>query len=129
MEDNVKKVIIVLSFISIIFISFAYSEDYGSDSSGDGDVFIPPGMEVIKRGDVNIVVPKGGQLRKQDSVMLIETADEYASRKFMDADERFKKIEKELQVQKKEIEDLKSAVKKTEEYGREKRPVSHRSLP
>ena len=45
--------------------------------------------------------------------MLIETADEYASRKFADTDDRFKKIEKEL-------ERLKSVVKKSEEDGRKK---------
>ena len=100
----------------ILFISPAYGEDGSSDN---GDVIIPPGMEVIKEGDVNVVVPKGGRLRKQDSVMLIETADEYASRKFADTDDGFKKIEKELETQKKELETqkkeleyLKSAAKK-----------------
>ena len=105
-----KKIIIILSFMCILFISTAYGEEESSDS---GDVIIPLGMEVIKEGDVNVVVPKGGRLRKQDNVMLIETADEYASRKFADTDDRFKKIEKEL-------ERLKSVVKKSEEDGRKK---------
>jgi len=112
-----KKIIIILSFMCILSISPAYGEEEGPDS---GDVIIPPGMEVIKEGDVNVVVPKGGQLRKQDSVMLIETADEYASRKFADTDDRFEKIEKELETQKKELGDLKGAVKKLEEDGRKK---------
>ena len=88
-------------------------------------------MEVIKEGSVNVVVPKGGRLRKQDSVMLIETADEYAARKFKDTDDRFKKLEKELEAQRRELEntgkelrDLKSVViNSSEEDGRKKLPI------
>lgn len=103
------KLMMILCFACILFTDPAYCEEQSSDNGGVG---IPPGMEMIKEGDVNVVVPKGGRLRKQDSVMLIETADEYASRKFEDADGRFEKIEKELEACKKEIGDLKSAIKK-----------------
>jgi len=105
------KIMTILCFMcimSIMFLSPSYCEDQSSDNGG---VSIPPGMEIIKEGDVGVVVPKGGRLRKQGSVMLIETADEYASRKFEDADYRFTKIEKEIAVQKKELKDLKSNVK------------------
>jgi hypothetical protein len=112
-----QKTVIILCFICILFMNSAYG---GEDSRDSGGVIIPPGMEVIKEGSVNVVVPKGGRLRKQSGVMLIETADEYASRKFEDADGRFKKVEKELDVQKKELEDLKGALKKLEEDGRKK---------
>jgi len=112
-----QKIAIILFFICILFISSAYG---AYENSNNGDINIPPGMEVIKKGDVNVVVPKGGRLRKQNKVTLIETADEYASRKFEDADKRFQRIEKELEAQKKEIEDLKRAVNKTEEDGRKK---------
>lgn len=105
-----KQNILILSFACILSISSVYGAEDDRDS---GDVIIPPGMETIKEGDVNVVVPKGGQLRKQGSVMLIETADEYASRKFLDTEEHFKRIEKELETQKKELEDLKGMVKKT----------------
>ena len=111
------RIIIILSFICILLISPVYAEE---DSPDSGDVLIPPGMEVIKEGDVNVVVPKGARLRRQSSVMLIETADEYASRKFEETDERFKKIENKLASQQKELEDLKSAVKKPKEDGRKK---------
>ena len=111
-----KKNIIISLFICILSIGPACAEEGSSDG---GDVIIPSGMEVIKEGDVNVVVPMGGRLRKQDSVMLIETADEYASRKFADTDNRFERIEKELEAQKKELEaqkkgfeDLKSTINK-----------------
>ncbi|MDO8535935.1 MAG: hypothetical protein Q7S30_02875 [Candidatus Omnitrophota bacterium] len=116
-KSDIKKITIILYFICALSMGSAWSAE---DSSDSGDVIIPPGMEVIKEGDVSVVVPKGGRLRKHGSVMLIETADEYASRKFEDTDERFRKMEQELQVQKQELEDLKGTVKKSEEDGRKK---------
>ena len=104
-----KQNILILSFACILSISPVYGAEENRNS---GDVIIPLGMETIREGNVNVVAPKGGQLRKQGSVMLIETADEYASRKFSDAEEHFKRIEKELETQKKELEDLKDIVKK-----------------
>ncbi|OGW77805.1 MAG: hypothetical protein A3I73_00525 [Omnitrophica bacterium RIFCSPLOWO2_02_FULL_45_16] len=106
-----KQNILILSFVCILSISPVYGAEENRNS---GDVIIPPGMETIKEGNVNIVVPKGGQLRKQNSVLLIETADEYASRKFSDTEEHFKRIEKELETQKKELEVLKGIVKKAD---------------
>ena len=101
----------------ILFISPAYGEEKSTDNV---DIIVPPGMETIKEGDVNLVVYKGGRMRKQGDVLMTETTDEYASRKFSDTDNRFKKIEKELETQKKELEDLKSAVKKLGENGQKK---------
>jgi len=112
-----QKIIVILSFISILLISTAYGEEKRPDS---GDIIIPPGMEIIKEGDVNLVVYKGSRLRKQGDVIIPEPPDEYVSRKFEDTDDRFKKVEKKLETQKKEIGDLKSAVKKLEEDGRKK---------
>jgi len=112
-----EKIIIILSFIFILFAGPVYGAE---EDKNNVDVVVPPGMETIKEGDVNLVVYKGGRMRKEDDVMIPETADEYASRKFEETDDRFKKIEKELETQKKELEDLKSAVKKLEEDGRKK---------
>ncbi len=111
------KIIIFLSFMCILFISPAYGKEESPDNV---DIVVPPGMETIKEGDVNLVVYKGGRLRKQDDVIMTETTDEYASRKFLDTEERFKRIEKELEAQKKKLGDLESVVKKLEEDGRKK---------
>ena len=81
------------------------------DDEKNGDVIIPPGMETIKEGDVNIIVPKGGEIRKQSSVMLIETADEYSALKFLETESRFSNIENELEEQKNELEEQKNELK------------------
>ena len=132
------KIMITLSFMCILFIIPAYGGEKSPDS---GDAVIPPGMEMIKEGDVNLVVYKGGRLRKQGDVIIPEPPGEYVSRKFVETDDRFKKVQKELEAQKKELKaqkkeleaqkkeleetekelgDLKSAVKKPEDDGRKK---------
>ena len=94
---------------------------YGEDDELDNvHISVPPGMESVKKGDVNLLIYKGSRTRKENDVSIPETPDEYATRKFTDADDRFKKLEKELETQKKELGDLKSAVKKLEEDGRKK---------
>lgn len=101
----------------VLFIRCAYSEE---ESSDNGNLIIPQGMEVIKEGDVNLVVYKGGRMGKQGDVIIPESTTEYTSRKFLDTEEHFKKIEEELEKTEKELEDLKNAVKKLEEDGRKK---------
>lgn len=112
-----KKIMIILYFMCILFIRCVYGEEENSDNS---NLIIPPDMEVIKEGDVNLVVYKGGRMGKQNDVIIPESPADYSSRKFLDTEEHFKKIEKELEETEKELEDLKSAVKKLEEDGRKK---------
>ena len=106
------KKIIVLSFICILFALPAYGED---DELDNAHITVPPGMETVKKGDVNLLIYKGSRTRKENDVSIPETPDEYATRKFTDADDRFKKLENELGIQKKDLEALKAAVKKLEE--------------
>jgi len=73
--------------------------------AGSGEVIqIPPGMEVVKQGDVNVVVPKGSQLRKINDLFLIESAEEYAARKFEVVERRLAQLEKDQAEMKKELE-------------------------
>lgn len=74
------------------------------------NVQIPPGMEIIRSDDVRIVAPKGSQLRKVNNLFIIESAEEYAARKFNDVEARLaqlaqgqERIEKELAEMKTDI--------------------------
>ena len=112
-----EKIMIILYFMCILSVGPLYG---GEENENNVDIVIPPGMETIKEGNVNLVVYKGDPLRKQGDVLMPESPEEYASHKFADTDDRLKKVEKDLEVQKKELGDLKSAVKKLEEDGRKK---------
>lgn len=98
------------AIILCVFTAFSYGYEEGSDKIGD--VNISDSMDVVKEGDVNVMVPKGGQLRKESSFLVKEDADEYASRKFINLEARFSQLEKEVASQKKKIETLQETVDK-----------------
>lgn len=99
-----------LALISLFGLAL-YLTCRADDNEKNGNVLIPPGMETIREGDVAVVVPKGGMLRKQGSVMLIETADEYAARKFLDVESQFKALQEAFEEQKNELEAQKKKLK------------------
>jgi hypothetical protein len=106
------KKITIFTLIFIFIFSGAYAYDSGNEKQA-GDVTIPPGMELIREGDINIVVPKGGKLRREGGLIFIESSDEYAAREVSTIDKRFNKIESDLAEQKRQIEYLMQAVNKS----------------
>lgn len=74
------------------------------------DLSMPDTMQIVREGDVGVMVPKGGKVRKESSFMVKEDPEDYASRRFSESDGRFERIEKEIAAMKEEIESLKTAV-------------------
>lgn len=108
--------IFVTMVLNVPFVYAQYSESadtvsMSSDVSyaGSGDVIqIPPGMQIIKSGDVRVVVPKDSQLRRVNDLFLIESAEEYAARKFEVTERRLDQLEKDQAEIKKELKRLQS---------------------
>ena len=86
------------------------AECYEEDGKKVSDVVMPDSMEIVKEGDVNVMVPKGGQVRKESSFLIKEDADEYASRRFSEMEIYLREIKNEIEAQKKELNNLKEAV-------------------
>ncbi len=76
----------------------------------EGNLRIPPGMELKKVGNTNILIPKGGKIFKAADTLIVESTGEYAARKFLEMEERFDRIEKEQEIIRREIEELKKAI-------------------
>jgi hypothetical protein len=70
----------------------------------------PPGMEIIKVGNHNILLPKGKHIRKKGGILVLETTSEYVSRKLLEMKECFTHIDTEQEELKKEIEELKKII-------------------
>jgi len=101
-------------FAVILALSTAF---WAESQDSDSDVRITPGMEVEKRGDVNVLIPKGGRLIKEGKdVWVIEDADQYAARKFEEVGKRLDKIEKNQEETKKEVKALKEAIGEAKRY-------------
>lgn len=121
-----KKILFVLILL-IIFptLSVCGDEEYKKIE----DVNVPDSMEVIKEGDVNVMVPKGGQLNKESSFLVKEVPDEYASRKFIEMEAYFNDIKKELEEQRKELKDLKDILDKLLQEKNNQKPTPRNTLP
>lgn len=73
------------------------------------DIAMPDTMQIVKEGDVGVVVPRGGRIRKESSFMVKEDPEDYASRKFSESETRFQMIEKEIALLKDEVASIKTA--------------------
>ena len=114
------KVKVFLLIFSLVLSGAIYV--YPQEHKSDGNIEIPPGMEIKKEGDVNLLIPEGAKLiKKTAELTLIEGTDEYASRKFIEIESRFDKIEAEQKALKKEIKRLQKDI---EEIGSGAPPAS-----
>ncbi len=76
----------------------------------EGTLRIPPGMELKKVGDANILIPIGGKIFKAADIQIIESSGEYTSRKFIEIDARFDALDVALEEMRKEIKALKESI-------------------
>lgn len=68
-------------------------------------------MTTIKIDDSYVVVRKDGRVRREGKVYIIESAEEYAARRFEEVDNRLKRIEEEQKAIKEELEKLRMELK------------------
>ncbi|MBL7131838.1 MAG: hypothetical protein ISS45_10655 [Candidatus Omnitrophica bacterium] len=86
---------LILVFVfSILFIIFAKADEKEE---------LPAGMEIIKIGNIEYVVPKGTQINKQGSAAIPESLSEYVARRFSDIEEYFAKTDQEIKQLKKRV--------------------------
>jgi hypothetical protein len=106
---SMREIKLFLLFF-VFFTSTMYI--YAQEDKLDDKIQTPPGMEIKKVGDLNIVVPRGAEVRRTEKVGLIfvESTDQYVSRQLLEMEDRFAKIEAEQEELKKEIELLKEAI-------------------
>jgi hypothetical protein len=70
-------------------------------------VEVPPGMELINVGGIRMIIPQGTKVEKKGSLLVMESADEFAARNFKEMRARLEKAESNQNDLKKTIEDLK----------------------
>ncbi len=99
-----KLLAVILFFLtSILSPRLSLAEENGEA--------VPVGMEILKVGDARVLVPKGTQMRKQGDLNVVEDISEYSSRKFVEIEQRFGRLEEEIKGMKAAIEGLKERVK------------------
>lgn len=89
---------------------FVPATSYCGEDNRNGNTVVPDGMEVIKEGGVNILVPKGSRPVSAGSYLVTEDPEQYAARKFMDVEDRFSRVDKEIGALQEELKYIKEAV-------------------
>ncbi|MCX5678985.1 MAG: hypothetical protein NTY76_07795 [Candidatus Omnitrophica bacterium] len=85
---------------------------YASSDNKEANIEIPPGMELRMMGSIKMIVPKGTQLHKKGSLVVMEGPDEYAARNIYEMNGRLVGLEaRQLNIEK-ELEGLRQAVLK-----------------
>ncbi|MCF7875301.1 MAG: hypothetical protein K9L87_02440 [Candidatus Omnitrophica bacterium] len=73
----------------------------------------PPGMEIIKIGNVNYIVPEGTKVRKQEGgIIKLEGRLEYVARRFSEMEEKIAQIEKENETLKEKLKNIEESISK-----------------
>ncbi|MBL7156768.1 MAG: hypothetical protein ISS92_01255 [Candidatus Omnitrophica bacterium] len=97
-------------FILILAFFFSATLAFTQEAKREPGVKIPPGMEIRKVGDVNILMPKGAKMDKRGGVILLENTDQYAAQKFLEVENRLIEIEAEQRMLKNEVKNLKNSL-------------------
>ena len=106
-----NKILYCFIILGLFFSFSAAAQDRDDEFSSSSDVRIPEGMKLEKVGDVNIVVPYNGGVRREGNMIFIEDGCEYASKEFIKVDERIEQLQNEIQRLREEIDTLKQDMK------------------
>ncbi|MFH1753092.1 MAG: hypothetical protein ABH875_02820 [Candidatus Omnitrophota bacterium] len=87
----------------ILLITLSIATHAGA---ADKKVRAPAGMEILKVGDANVLVPKGTRMRKEGDLNVVEDISEYASRRFVEIDERIGRLELEQAALKRHVDSV-----------------------
>lgn len=88
----------------------SYSETETSPARKEPVIDIPPGMEMRKVGNINMIVPEGTQIRKNGSNLIMEGPDEYVARNVREIKGRLTEIETRQLAQEEKLDGLKQAI-------------------
>jgi hypothetical protein len=104
-----KGLITLLSIFAFIFFTIAplCAQDYEME---DGEIIPPPGMEVVKVGNFNLLIPKGAEVHRKGNLLVVESTSEYTARRFLDMEQQLMQAKTEREELKGKIEQLKSII-------------------
>ncbi len=82
--------------------------------SADG-IDVPEGMELIKVGGTNVLIPKGTKVTHKDAALILEPLDEYASRVLLKLEEEIAALKEQIAGMQEQIAQLQASLPPVEE--------------
>lgn len=101
-----QKAKILFIFVFIFSAVFTYAQEDKNKET----LTHPAELDVIKVGVMNVVVPKGAKVIQDGNKIIVEGLDEYASRKFIELEERFREFKMRHEELEKKVEELEKAL-------------------
>jgi hypothetical protein len=71
---------------------------------------IPPGMELIKVGSTDVLIPRGTRVTQRGSQLILESPERYLARKIQDLEKEIARLKDEQERIKEDLEELKQSV-------------------
>jgi len=105
-----KAKFLLAAFILALSVISVFAQEETQEYTNQTNMDVGPGMEVIKHGNVNVIVPKGAKVREEGGKLTIEDIGDYTGRKFEETDQRLAAIEETQQELREKIEQLTQAI-------------------
>lgn len=106
---NKTTVSLIACFFAVFYAGSALAED-----EKDFPVDLTPGMEIIRVGNADIVVPKGSQVFDNKGFISVESISQYTGRRMLELEERLSGIDDRQSEFEKDAAALRKRLEKTD---------------
>jgi CheY-like chemotaxis protein len=107
MEDLLARIQSLVFLGVFLFASLFYI--FPCPAQSENDQPIPPGMELLKVGMTEILIPQGTKVFDKGSQLVLEPPEQFWSRRIKDLEEEIARLQDDQEKIKKEMEELKQA--------------------
>jgi hypothetical protein len=97
-----NKALVLLSIVMLLLTAMASAQMTGypkfnnSSDRSENSPTLRPGMQTVKVGDVNLLVPEGSIIYEQGGILTLEGPSEYAARRFKVIELHLREIDKTI---------------------------------
>jgi len=98
-----------ISIALLLILTFIFATSFAIAQKNEEEE-VPPGMEVLKIGDVRVITIIGTKIKKQGDLLVVEGTKEFVARKFIEMEDRFSEIDGKTKGLEKEVKKLKEAL-------------------
>ncbi len=106
-----------VSFLIILIVACVFSAILVIAKENGKEEEVPEGMEVLRAGNVRVIVPKGTKVSQKGNLITVEDISAYSARRFLEIEGRFTETEERLaeveareEELREEVEQLKKAL-------------------
>ncbi|MDD5347257.1 MAG: response regulator [Candidatus Omnitrophica bacterium] len=93
----------------IVCFVFCLPMSAGAQEQEDAGA-VPPGMELIKVGGTDILIPRGTKVTKKDALLILEPPEQFMARRILAMEEEIERLAQASRQLQQEIADLKKAL-------------------